>query len=357
MCSLRSSKRHYGDADGLRLLSYNAIFNAVLSNRNYGKTWLFKKRAFKRAMKRGHKTIWIRLFDKEVKECSATFFSSVDLQKYCGVSIYDKKSNPNGNLKQNGRTFYYRPTPKSPWRWFLKIFKLGDADAVRSADDVKTDTIVFDEFTKAPHLYRRFAGNITESLIDILFSSKREHEVKVIFLGNKESYNNPVFSYFGIKPLPVSYEGIRTYRGGSFAVQQINNVDEGRSEYDRKMQALLKGTAYGDYIFKSSYRTARGLKPRKTPSSASLYAQVVFNSIPLKISVCDGFYYVNDRIDINKRFYCDLLPHKYKHEYLLVKRQKVFFTAFINALADNRVYFDSEATYEALLPFLQWLSI
>ena len=308
-------------------------------------------------MKHGKKTIWLRLFKKEVIECSNTFYSSADLQRYCGISVYDKKTNPNGNFKQVGRTMYYRSSPRAPWRWFLRIYTLGDADAVRSADDVKVDTIVFDEFTKQPHLYKRYRGSIPDDFIDILFSSKREHAVRCVLLGNKESYNNPIFTYFGIKPLPVEFEGIRTYRKGSFALQQINNKEVERTDYDAKMRDLLTGTRYGNYIYESKYKAGTGLKPRKTPRSAVLYVQLYINSIPLKISVLDGFYYVNRRIDYSKRVFCDRLPHKFSKEYQLVKRQRRYFLAFINALADNRVYYDDEGTHEALIPFLQWLGI
>ena len=55
--------------NGLKMLSHNAIYNFVNTNRNFGKTWTFKYRAVKRALKKGKKTIWIRRFKKEAKEC------------------------------------------------------------------------------------------------------------------------------------------------------------------------------------------------------------------------------------------------------------------------------------------------
>lgn len=350
-------KKHYGDNDGLKVLSYGAIISAVLSNRNYGKSWTFKKRAFRRAMKHGKKTIWLRMFKEEVKQAIATFYTSKDLQAYCGISVYDKDTNPEGNFKQCGRTFYYRHNKKSKWNWFLKVFALSDAGAVRSADDIDTDTMVFDEFTKLPHIYNRYIGDPVHDFLDIFFSEKREHQIRCILLGNKESISNPFFNYFGIKPLPASYEGIRVFRKGSFVVQQINNIDEAKSDYDNKVSNLLDGTAYGNYIYKSEYKNATGIKTRKTPSNSSLYCQLYVNNQPLKISVLNGYFYINSRIDTNKRVYCDKLPHKFKRELLLVKRQKRFFVAFVNALADNRVYYDKEQNYESILPFLKWLSI
>ena len=357
---MTNTKKYYGDKDGLRALSYNGIYTEVISNRNYGKTWTFKKRAFKRALKHGKKTVWLRLFKKEVKEAINTFYASKDLQKYCGISVYDKDTNKNGNLKQIGNTFYYRVKIKGKWtrwRWFLKVFALSDAGALRSADDVDTDTIVFDEFTKPIQQYKRYRGNMANDLLDILFSIKREHIVRVILIGNKESISNPINTYFGIKPLPATFTGIRSYRNGSFVVQQINNVSEAVSAYDKKMLCLINGTQYGNFITKSTYKADTGLKPRKTPPQATIYCQLYINSVPLKISTHNGLFYVNTRVDTSKRIYCDMLPHKYKQELMLVRKLKRFFDGFICALSDNRVYYDNAQTHEAIQPFLQWLTV
>ena len=322
-----SLNKHYSDGEGLRLLSYNAIFNFVQTNRNYGKTWTFKKRAFRRAIKHGKKTIWLRMFEKELKECVATFFTSKDLRRYCGVELYNAKKNT-GNVKQEGNTFYYRKNEKSPWQWFIKVFRSSDPDAVRSADDVDVDTLVFDEYTKTPEKYRLYRGNVVNNVIDILFSAKREHEIRCIFLGNKEGFGNPFFRYFGITPPRANWEGIRTYREGSIAIQQINNEASIEGDYNAKMAAALKGTAYGNYIYKSEYKAASGIKPRKTPPTATLYVQLCIKRCPIKISFLDGFYYVNRRIDESKAVYCDVLPHCYRKERLLVRRQRTFFYAF-----------------------------
>lgn len=357
---MANTKTYYSDKDGLHALSYNGIITEIISNRNYGKTWTFKKRAFRRALKKGKKTIWLRVFKKEVKEAINTFYTSKDLQKYCGISVYDKDTNKNGNFKQIGNTFYYRVKVKGKWHrwnWFLKVFAVSDAGALRSADDVDVDTLVFDEFTKPVAQYRRYRGNIANDFIDILFSAKREHQVRCFLIGNKESVNNPINTYFGIKPLPATFTGIRTYRDGSFVVQQINNVSQATSEYDKKMLALIDGTQYGNFITKSDYKNADGFKARKTPPSANVYCQLYINNQPIKISVNNGLFYVNMRVDNSKRIYCDVLPHKYNNELMLVRKLKRFFDAFVNAISDNRVYYDNAQTYEAIQPFMQWLTI
>lgn len=348
--------KYYSDGEGLFILSHNAIFNFINSNRNYGKTWTFKKRAFRRAMKHGKKTIWLRMFKDETKSAIESFYTSRDLQKYCGVELYDAERNT-GNVKQEGKTIYYRKNNKSKWKWFIKVYTLSNHDAVRSADDVDVDTIVFDEYTKTAEKYWLYHGNIVNDFIDILFSAKREHEIRCIFLGNKEGYNNPFYKYFDIKPPPTNWEGVRTYRNGSIAVQQINNLPSKTDDYNNKMASALRGTSYGNYIYNSEYKSASGLKPRKTPSSASLYVQLCIKGSPLKISSINGFFYVNGRIDEMRAVYCDDIRHKYRNERLLVKKQRPFFSAFVDALSRNAVYYDSELTHEALLPFIQWLGV
>ena len=350
-------REHYGDRQGLLLLSRNAVFNFVISNRNFGKTWAFKKRAFKRALKKGKKTIWLRMFRNEAKECARKMFSSADLCAYCGISPYDKKTNPNGNFKQEGSVFYCRKSPKAPWVWFLQVFALSDSLAIRSADDCKIDTIVFDEFSKTPERLRRYVGQPVTDFIDIFFSLKREHEVRAVFLGNKEGVTNPFFSYFGIRALPSEWEGIRTFRDGSIAVQQINNKSEPSNVYDRKVSALLSGTKYGAYIEEGEYKTAKAFKKAKTPPNSNVWLRVDINGHPLTISTYNGLYYVRRGIDATQAVYMFSYLGKYRKEFLLVNRLKPLCRDLVCAVSDNRVRYDSPESVEALAPFLQWLGI
>ena len=342
---------HY---DGLKVLSYNGIFTMVISNRNYGKTWCFKRRTFVRGIKHGKKTIWLRTFKKEVKQAINTFYTSADLQKFCGIIPYDPKTKT-GNMKQIGNTFYCKRGKK--WVWFLKIFAVSDANGCRSADDVDTDTIVYDEFTTTGQCFKRYRGNIVDDFIDIYFSMKREHEVKCIFLGNKENVLNPFLTYFGVKPLPSTFEGIKTYRDGSLVIEQINNKPIEKSTYDKKLKALLQGTSYGMYIYDDAYKGTKNFKHCKPPANANEYIQLDINNFTLKIWVANGLFYVTSKIDVNRRVFTLSILNKYKNENLLLKRQKRNFIAFENAIADNRVAYENQVVFEAIQPFYKWLSI
>ena len=342
---------HY---NALRVLSYNGVITEIITNRNYGKTWAFKRRAWRRAVKHGKKTLWVRTFKKEVKEASASFYASADLQRYCGIEPYDPDTK-RGNFRQVGNTFYYRTG--NAWVWFLKICALSDTNALRSADDVKTDTIVYDEFTTTAERLKRYKGNVVNDFIDLFFSAKREHNVRCFLLGNKENVLNPFLTYFGVQPLPSTFEGIKVYRGGSLVVEQINNKPNEKTEYDRKVRALLDGTTYGRYIYEDAYKGAQRVKKARPPKSATTYIQLDVEGFPLRIWTDNTAFYITPKIDTSQRVFTLSVCNKYLHENLLIRRQKQYFIALVNALADNRVYYDSQATYEAIQPFYKWLSL
>ena len=344
------------DFTSTQIQSYGAIINAIVSGRDLGKTWSLKRRAVRRALKHGKKTLWLRRFQPQTKETARKFFRSRDLLKFCGLQWYDPEKKT-GNLKHQGRTFYLK-RKNGKWIDFIQVAAVSEAGDIRSCDDVDCDTIVFDEFTAKPVEYRRYTGDEVNDFMDIFHSIERDHQVTAFLLGNKESINNPYFQYFGIRPMPVSWEGIRLFRGGSFAYQQINNVPDQDSDYLRKKAALLEGTKYGNYILTAGYKSMNNkMKYVRMPANAALYIQLCWDGQPLKIASHNGFFYVNQRVDQTRRVFCNELVHTYPREKILVTRQKSLFTALINAVADNRVSYDSPATYEAIQGFYDWLNL
>ena len=349
-----TAKRHYSDKDGFDVTSRGAIFTFINTNRNFGKTWLFKKRAFKRALKRGLKTIWVRRFKKEAKEAAAKFFTSSDLRKFCGIEWYDPDTKE-GNCKQVGNTFYVKR--RGRWEWFLQIVALTDAANMRGVDDIKVDTIVFDEYRTTPERYARYRGNEVTDFIDIFFSAKREHEIRCFFLGNKESTADPYFTYFGIPTFPDTFEGVRMFRGGSVCVQFINNKQNTQSdEYAHKVENLLRGTSYGAYIYESATKTKKQVRLKKPPLGTTYYVQLYIRGQYVRILLYDGCFYVSDGADKSKPVYCDTQTNTPRH-LLLTKRLKRYFIALENALTDGRVYYESNAVYERVVPFYKWLGI
>ena len=294
--------------EAFNILSRNAIINEILTNRNCGKTWLFKKRACKRAFKHGKKTIRLRTFENETKECIKSFFSSSDLREFCGIELYNSETKK-GNVKRIGNTFYYKKN--KTWEWFIKIFSVGDVGDIRSSDDVKIDTLVYDECLLTEKRERRYVGNRIDDFCDIFFTLKRYHKLSVFLLGNREIYINPFHTYFKIPQIDLSKEQIRTFKNGSFAIQIINNEQPNKSDYDKKLRSLFNDTSYGNYIYEDETKNETKVKIGKPSSNANLYIQLSINGQELTILNDNGFFYVKDGIVNTKRVFVLKIVNKY----------------------------------------------
>ena len=340
--------------NALPILSYNGIINFILTNRNYGKTWAFKIRAWRRAYKYGKKTIWVRRFDNEAKSAAQTFYRSKDLQRMLrGFTPYDPKTKK-GNVKQDGTTFYIKRN--GTWDWFLKIVKLSDSTAMRSADDVKVDTIVFDEFTTTPDKYTRYRGNEVTAFIDLIVSAKREHIVRAYLLGNSESIVNPYFDYFNMPALPPNYEGVRRYRNGSIVVQKVNNLPRQQTEYERQFAVMLNGTAYGDYLYKQSYKDTERVKIGKPSADAFVYCQIGWNGAPLTIYFDNSQFVFVAGADKGKEIYTNATMD-YPKAIRLLQTHRKYFELLTRGISYGLVRYDSAETYERAFGFIKWLGI
>lgn len=338
------------------IASFNAVFNYIITNRTYGKTWAMLIRSWRRAYKRGKKAIIVRLLAKEVKEFKNQLYKSKDLVKACkGLVPYDPETKK-GNFRVNGKTCYIKRGGR--WIWFLKVFACSDANAARAADDVDCDTIYFDEFMQTPENLARYRGDVVREFSDIFFSAKREHRVTAFLFGNREKVSNPFFEYFGIPPMPVGFEGLRRYRKKSHLVLYVNNEQKEKNAYDKAVRAAFENTAYGDFIYKNKAKTGDAFKRAKTPAKAALLLALEWKSIQIVISAYGGNLYVKRAsVASAPAVYCDTPRGRYKNEYKIVRSMKPLFRPIVNAAALNRIYFENEAAQEACMPFLQWIGI
>lgn len=338
---------------GSKLLTYNPIITQIISNRTFGKTWTFKKRAFKRGLKYGKKTLWLRTFKDDAKEAADKMYDSLDLQKFCGIVPYDKETKQ-GNFMRVGSTFYVKRRGK--WTWFLMVKPLSKVNSLRGVDDINLDTIVYDECLTTPERLTRYRGNVVDDLLDIFYSCKREHKMRIIMLGNKEIANNPFLSYFGINQVPTSFEGIKMFRNGTFMYVQVNNKQRKLSAYDDQLEHLFIGTNYGKYLY-GDVKNATGIKFKKPPNNAGLYIQMNWNGVEFQVLELNGDFYFKPKIELTRPVYCNVTKHCYKTSLTLVKKQKRYFIALINAVADNRVHYANASLYEVAQQFYKWLGL
>lgn len=337
-------------------LSYsNAIFYFIDSVRNVGKSWSIARRTWRRAYKKGKKTIIVRLFKKEANIASDQMFSSADIIEYCnGLQLYDKKTKK-GNFKKRGNTCYIKRNGR--FEWFLKTVSLSEFKNMRSADDVNCDTIIFDEYTTTPRKYRQYHGNIAEDFLDLLVTIARQHYVRAIFCGNKEAIYNPFYAYLGLPPLPEDFEGIRYYKNKSIVRQQWNKNCGNPNAFKKQLSNALKGTPYGEYLFNAKIRTQAANKYFQVPEPARDYEIFYVQNTPLRALFYDGYFYMTCKADLSAGCYTDKLYPNLHRATVYNNSLRVRYEKLINAFLKNKVRYENGRAAEATQALAKMLKI
>lgn len=338
------------------ILSYTqAAFYFIDTVRNIGKTWGVGRMAWRRAYKHGKKTIYVRRFRKEAITAADSFYESEDFKSFCvGLKAYDPETKK-GNFKKRGRTFYIKRHGR--WEWFLKVAYVSDAQSFRSADDVNCNLILYDEYTTTPEKYALYRGNEVEHFIDLVVTISRQHALRCIFTGNKESYENPYYSYLGVTPPPSDFEGIRQYKGGSIVVYQRNKpLKNNKNEaFQNKLKRALEGTAYGAYLYKGAYKRDPVIKYYKTPNNAKGYVQLRIKGELLKVTTEGDYFYINGNPDTAAGVLTDD-PRATADTRLSKRLHKPLLKEFEIAIAENRVRYSSAKVHEAAQRFFKLMN-
>lgn len=149
-----------------KLMSYGAILNFIIDNRDSGKSTQFKKRALMRAIKHSTMTVWVRRYKDEITPCKAEFlndkFFAVLKQDYG-----DKFNKEDFKIKDN---YAYYKNKK-----FVYFINAGKCKSDKGIDAENIDTIVFDEFMTDDKKYNYYRGNEVEDFFTIFFTKKRTH--------------------------------------------------------------------------------------------------------------------------------------------------------------------------------------
>ena len=149
-----------------KLLSYNAILNFIIDNRDTGKSTQFKKRALRRSIKKDALCVWLRRHKDEIKKAKKDFLND----KFFKVLEIDYKDRfKKEDFKIVGNYAYYKN------KRFVYFCAVSEAVSDNGIDDENIDTIVFDEFCVEEHRYNYYRGDEVSDFFKIFFTKKRTH--------------------------------------------------------------------------------------------------------------------------------------------------------------------------------------
>lgn len=233
--------------NGEFVLNSPTVFNFLLGNRSAGKSFFFKQRFSRMALKTGHPFVYMRRNTVDLELATKEFLK--DIGKYPEFDGFESK------LKNKGRDLYiYKKADGEITEEYLIAYCYSLSAIIRrkSIPMDNVDYIFFDEFLPDDNKY--FGGeNLVyepEQLLAFYMTVARgrgsyiRDNVKVICVANVVSRYNPYFSYFGIDLTgKIKY----TNKEMSSRCEIIYNEEARDAILNSKLGGLISTTSYGQY--------------------------------------------------------------------------------------------------------------
>ena len=219
-----------------KLLSYNYLFNYVIGERGNGKSFGGKKYGINKFLKTGKQFIYLRRYGselKKIKDSKEEFFK--DLDKYFPDSKFDIKGD---KMTINDKTFGY-------------LAQLSISDNYKSVPFPDVDTIIYDEFIIENIKVHHYLDDEVNKFLSFYDSIARTRDVRVLFLANSVTMNNPHFLYWDI-----SQNGDKQFTQFKRidSILEITNCKEYRKyRANTRFGKMVKNTSYGRYALDNKF--------------------------------------------------------------------------------------------------------
>ena len=211
-----------------KILSYNALFNIVLSSRGGGKTYATTKHMIKLFLNKGVQSAYIRRNKVEMDDVKPTFFHAI-VSEFPGVEFEVK-----------GDIGYINKEPA------IHFIALSTSSNKKSKAYPKVGFALFDEYIITNNGYKRYLKNEMTLLFDIcetIFRSRNDW--RIVFLSNSVSYVCPLFSEFNIEP--DNKKEFQTFKNKLICLQIFESDEYTRDKKETRFAQLLEGTKYYEY--------------------------------------------------------------------------------------------------------------
>jgi hypothetical protein len=322
------------------ILSRGAILNFILTNRNGGKTYGFKKKAINNFLKKGEQFIYVRRYKTEFKKI-LTFFNDIAE----AFPEHTFKCTKNYAYIDDKIAGYFIP--------------LSTANNEKSTAYPKVTLIAFDEFIidKKNQRYLQNEPNLMNGLCEIVIRTR--DNVTVLFLANNVTITNPYFEFWGIYP---DFEnGIRTYnKGEKICVELAVTKDVIEEKFKTRWGKLIKNTEYGEHALmnKTLVNDETFILDRK-PSNSKFMFSLILNGVEIGIwNFGDCFYCDKKIINTSNLRYAlqkdDLTPNLKMVE--KVNNASIIYV-FKNAFRNGRVFYKNKYIKSNLYDILKYIGI
>lgn len=220
------------------ILSYGKLLNFVVGNRGGGKTFNTLAFCINAFLKKKDQFVYVRRTADELKVCKDKLFNDIIAHEIFPNT--DLRVKGNEILIDNQIAGYCIP--------------LSTNHHYRSVAMPKVKYIIYDEFLKRKDAANRYLKNEAEQFLELLETiARNRNNVRVFFLGNSMSKNNPFFDYFKIYPVRGANFTTHKDKDISVVIQQYVNHEQVKEKMQTEMGKTISGSQYGNYNMGNEY--------------------------------------------------------------------------------------------------------
>ena len=229
-----------------RTLSYNRLFNFVVGQRGNGKTYGSKVWALKRFDKTGEEFIYLRRYEAERELVGPKYCKDIqDLVFSEGRTAYVDKSGKKILLGA------WNPAKER----YENVVQAGHIMSLTKMTDLKSmsfpdvGTIIYDEFLLENTGVHHYLKEEPRVFLNFYETIARMRDVRVFFLANAISVNNPYFSYFKLH-LPF---GTNITTKNEILLELVENKEFTEAKKATRFGSIIAGTKYEEYSVENKF--------------------------------------------------------------------------------------------------------
>lgn len=326
-----------------KISSFNATMHFLVGQRGVGKTYGWKKKAIRAAIRRGEQFMYVRRYKEELKISKETFFD--DLVVKGEFPGFDFRSY--GSFAQMAPAST-RDDKKRPWKTIGHFVALSTAANIKSVAYPLVTNIGFDEFIIEKGNVQYIANEVHKFLNLYSTVDRNQDKTKVFLMANSVSIMNPYFLYWDIKP--DDSKEFTVLMDGYLVVHFVDAEEFTDQVYETKFGKFIKGTDFGDFAVGNEFSDNHdNLLNVKGASARYTYTlETKHGTFSVWIDWLAGKFYVQEKRPKQEILYTTVTELMADGKILLPYSSKLMQT-LRSAFHHGNVYFDTAKSRNAFI--------
>ena len=310
-----------------KTLSHNCLFNLVFGNRGAGKTYGAILRAVRNYKKEGSEFIYVRRYKSEFEDISSFFAAVIKNDEF-----------PDDKLEVKGKKFYINDV------LFGYAVALSTATKKKSVSYPKVSFIIFDEFIIEKSVLHYLRNEVKIFLDFYVTVCRYERPVKVVFLANAITMQNPYCLHFNLY-LPY---GKNITKKNDVLLEMVENPEFTNHVKQTRVGKMLldNDPDYSNYAIENKFMLDNKVFIQKKPAHARHQFNLVFmgNKYGVWADWTNGIMYLSQDTDPSNGLTFAITTDDHSPNTLLIKHLSGTntFKTFIDAYKLGCVRFESQ---------------